>query len=369
MKHQKEKVHSKYYLPLLFLFISTMLMSIGYASINSITAEIDGVAIAKTNIQTGVYVSNYKLLSVTSANAEEQIINYYYGTLINGNITLSDANSSVTYTVEVTNNSSDVYKFDGIKYDSGFFDSENFKVEYEDIELGDRLNANEIKSFKITFTYKDGKAPVDTLNYYINTSFIKLEKYTITYNNIDNSDTLISSIIEDDPINVTLPNSPKNIKVTMDGKELVQDTDYTYIDGVLTITKVTGNVVISKETSGSILPEGNDLTVVIEKSKHSGGDSDGKYSYTIMSITNTRDEVAKDWVIYIKVPDDFTLTQTPYGESSASYENGILTIRKLSWSKDIESGGALTWVSTFEFTTQTPESEFYPFEVTSIINP
>lgn len=108
---KKEKKQMSFYkkcsLFTLIIAIATLMMSIGYASINSITLDIVGSLTAKENIQTGIYVSDYVLASANGTNDKSQKIKKYYGTLINGGIVLDGDSSSVTYTVKVFNNSED----------------------------------------------------------------------------------------------------------------------------------------------------------------------------------------------------------------------------------------------------------------------
>lgn len=365
---KKEKKQMSFYkkcsLFTLIIAIATLMMSIGYASINSITLDIVGSLTAKENIQTGIYVSDYVLASANGTNDKSQKIKKYYGTLINGEIVLDSDSSSVTYTVKVFNNSDDVYKFDGIKYDADslFFDNENIIVEYSDISIGDRVSGMEEKTFTITFRYKDNKA-VDNnvLNYYIDASFIKIPKYKITYNDIDSSDSLPSSILEGDNLEITLTNPPSKLIVTMGDKELVADTDYAYKSGVFTLNNVTGDVVISKDLSA--LPGGNYLEATFSLQN----EQNGTYTYAITAVKNTTSSAVNGWALYIKLPDDAVITNSWGSGITVNLENGILSFTKASseWGEPFPAGGTQSWVGSFTFTSSLSPSDFYPFEYSS----
>ena len=149
-------------------------MGIGYASINSITGEIEGTVIA--NVQNDVFITNVEYVSDVDANINTSKIEYYIGTMMQSTVELSDTNvaSEIKYKVTVYNNSLNNYPFLDVLYDTEsteFYDNENiiFEIDPSGFKVGDTINAKETKEIYITFKYKNGIIPENTvLNSYIN---------------------------------------------------------------------------------------------------------------------------------------------------------------------------------------------------------
>ena len=149
-------------------------MGIGYASINSITGEIEGTVIA--NVQNDVFITNVEYVSDIDANINTSKIEYYIGTMMQSTVELSDTNSEteIKYKVTVYNNSLNNYPFLDVLYDTEsteFYDNENiiFEIDPSGFKVGDTINAKETKEIYITFKYKNGIIPENTvLNSYIN---------------------------------------------------------------------------------------------------------------------------------------------------------------------------------------------------------
>ena len=149
-------------------------MGIGYASINSITGEIQGTAIA--NVQNDVFITNVEYVSDVDANINTSEIKSYKGTLMQSTVELSNTNpsSEIKYKVTVYNNSLNTYPFLNVLYDTEsteFYDNQNiiFEIDSSGFKVGDAINAKETKEIYITFKYKDGVVLENTvLNSYIN---------------------------------------------------------------------------------------------------------------------------------------------------------------------------------------------------------
>ena len=149
-------------------------MGIGYASINSITGEIEGTVIA--DVQNDVFITNIEYVSDVDANINTSKIEYYIGTMMQSTVELSDTNpeTEIKYKVTVYNNSLNNYPFLDVLYDTEsteFYDNENiiFEIDPSGFKVGDTINAKETKEIYITFKYKNGIIPENTvLNSYIN---------------------------------------------------------------------------------------------------------------------------------------------------------------------------------------------------------
>lgn len=155
-------------------------MSIGYASVNSITMDISGEVSSKE--QTGVYITDVEYSSDVNADKNESNIINAYQTVLNSNIVLSsdDKDSSITYKVEVYNSSDYTYYFNesSFLYGDTTYNNLNIVFELSDISHGDLINSGEYKTFYITFKYKDDVLDSNSLTSYINFEF-KIKTYLV----------------------------------------------------------------------------------------------------------------------------------------------------------------------------------------------
>lgn len=159
-------------MPILWLFPLTfaiIFITIGYASFNSITAEITGNIYA--NMQTGVFISNVELINNIDADLNMSNIDYYKGTMMQSSVKLSDTNpnSEIEYKVTVYNNSQNSYHFLGVIYDQEWYNNPDIVFEITGFNIGEVIHANETKEINIIFKYKDEVIPLKTeLSSYLN---------------------------------------------------------------------------------------------------------------------------------------------------------------------------------------------------------
>ena len=165
---------------LIMILISTLIMGIGYASVNSITGEITGTVIAES--QTGVFITDVIYASDVDANSKTSEIQNYLGTMMKSRIELSNSNSSseITYKVIIYNNSNCEYGFEGVIYGDEFYDNKNITFSITGITKGDIIKPKEEKKITITFKYKDGKISENNiLNSYLNFKFTTIYRIAI----------------------------------------------------------------------------------------------------------------------------------------------------------------------------------------------
>ena len=165
---------------LILILISTLVMGIGYASINSITGEITGTAIAEA--QTGVFITDVIYVSNVDANSKTSEIQNYIGTMMKSRIELSEVNDSsqITYKVILYNNSNCEYGFEGVIYGDEYYDNKNIVFSISGINEGDIIKPKEEKEITITFKYKDGKISENSiLNSYLNFKFTTIYRIAI----------------------------------------------------------------------------------------------------------------------------------------------------------------------------------------------
>ena len=198
--NMKEKSKNKDWPYLLFVFIATLFMSVGYAAIDSISLNI-GATVAAT-VQQRVFITDVEYVSNVDADLSNSEIKNFVQSTMNSKIVLSDTNgsSSITYRVTLYNNSDISYYFDEVRYDSSFYDNENIIFTLNGLTRLDEIESNDSLSFTITFSYKDNiVASKDTLNSYLNFAFLK--KYDITYVLYDNVET-VESYLEGENITI-----------------------------------------------------------------------------------------------------------------------------------------------------------------------
>ena len=149
---------SRNILLLFLLLLSILLMGIGYASINSITGEIEVTVIA--DVQSGVFITNIEYVSDVDANINTSKIEYYIGTMMQSTVELSDTNpeTEIKYKVTVYNNSEDSVPFVGVVYDDEYYDNSAITFEVSEFAPGQVIGAKETKDIIITFKYKDTTA-------------------------------------------------------------------------------------------------------------------------------------------------------------------------------------------------------------------
>lgn len=155
-KTKTTKFLASKFIPII-LMIATLFMGIGYASINSITFDIQGSLLAKT--QDGIFITDVKYKNAVNANYEDSRITKIYQTMLESNISLSenDANSSITYEITIYNKNNKTYAFDTVDYLIGndTYSNENITFTLNGINRGDLIYSKEYITFDITFYYKN----------------------------------------------------------------------------------------------------------------------------------------------------------------------------------------------------------------------
>ena len=253
MKDKKIKNYRKFYL--IAIFIATILMSIGYARVESVTDTLAGrVSAVKT---TGIFIYDATINASSPANVYDSNISIMYSTMMQSRVVLNDnVNSTLTMNITIYNKSDDDVYFDNTVYGDNFYDNNNIDFTLNGLTHGQKLAKDANVSFTITFKYTDaykGSNPstfTNTLNSYI--GFIFKKGCSITYTNISGSG-YPSLILEGENLSVNFgSNAPTSIKVigTSTSTEYVLNTDYTYSNGVLTFNGVSESLEIQDASSG-----------------------------------------------------------------------------------------------------------------------
>jgi len=177
--------------PILIL-VATLFMGIGYASINSISLNINGEVIAKA--QDGIYITEVNYVSDVNANLEKSKILNAYQTNLSSNIVLSDtnSNSSATYEITIYNSTDYDYQFDGVEYLLGedTYNNENIIFELDGLQIGDSLKTNKEITFTITFKY-NSQIINNKLKSFLNFKFTIIPYVVATYEYTGNYETFV----------------------------------------------------------------------------------------------------------------------------------------------------------------------------------
>lgn len=162
-------VKNKNMLLLFVLFAMIILMSIGYASINSVTGDIEGTALA--DAQEGVFITNIEYVSDVNASVSNSRVNKFLGTVMDSTMKLSDTdvNSSITYKVTVYNKGTEEAVFQKITYANDFYDNNDIIFDISGFTTGEKIGPGESRDIIIKFKYKGTTVPDNNvLNSYLN---------------------------------------------------------------------------------------------------------------------------------------------------------------------------------------------------------
>ena len=168
--------------PMLIL-VATIFMGVGYASINSISLNINGEVIAK--VQDGVFITEVNYVSDVNANLEESKILNAYQTNLSSNIVLSeiDVNSSITYEVKIYNSSDIDYYFYNVNYLIGdtTYNNENIAFVLDGLSYNTKIVSNSYLTFNITFYYNNTSISNvnNSLKSMLNFNFVEATSYEL----------------------------------------------------------------------------------------------------------------------------------------------------------------------------------------------
>lgn len=351
---------------IILLIISVLFLSVGYASLNSIVMDVDGDLVVKR--QDGVFISDVVYSSGINCDPAYSSINGYAGTLINGNVQLQDvADSSIIYEVTVYNSTNDIYKFDGLKYeyDPELYDNAGIVADFSGINIGDRIGSKELKKFYISFHYLNNQIQDNnSLKYYINALFVKLQNYTITYSDIE-STTLPTSILEGETLTIDfngIISADSTLEIMMNDVKLEANVGYTFENNVLTINNVSGDVKIVKieSSNDNVVTDGdaslelgeNETGLRVVKVMEAEHDWDGTANRYKLTIYNDTEKTITNFRGIIKYKD----ATFSYGDYITSFDNETGTANISCGWMTIPAGGSLS----FEFVIRTTQDGYYP---------
>lgn len=138
--------------PVIIFFVS-LIMAVGYASINSVLMNFGGESFALE--LKGVYITSIE--QVVNDSSEKIDINYAGPTIVNSEVTLDSSNvdSTVRLMITVHNSSKDTYVYMGEFLDNSFYDNNNILYSVVGLKLDDQILAGDYLTFYVDFSFKD----------------------------------------------------------------------------------------------------------------------------------------------------------------------------------------------------------------------
>lgn len=177
---KKKAFKSNIYL-LIILGIS-LFMAIAYASINSISLDIQGIGTAKS--QDGIFIIDALMSNNKNADINNTKISAIYQSNLDSTIALSksDGTSSVTYQITLYNSNNIDFYFYNVNYLLGTetYDNTDIIFKLDGLTYNTIIKSHDYLTFEITFSYKDNKVSSNTvLNSVLNFNFVEATSYEI----------------------------------------------------------------------------------------------------------------------------------------------------------------------------------------------
>lgn len=258
MKSLKRKILSINFV-ILFLTIITILLSIGWSAFNS--SMIIG-SYAYVREQSEVRVTNFSLSSATN-NGIGTYENFGVD-FVTANATLPEANSTITYEVEVTNMQIPNGVTVGILSATGLPEGLSI-LSWSGYNLKDKIcDDNNVldcgsgaqKTFYITVGYTNSSYfNSSKTDYIFDINFTFRNFHSLTYNNISGNHP--SEILDGDDLSIVF-NNTESIEIKVEGvNEYTEGIEYSFNNGSLTVNDVSENLTITKLPSYTITYDAN----------------------------------------------------------------------------------------------------------------
>ena len=143
--------------------------------------NVSGTALASA--QEGVFITDVIYKSNNNASIDDSKIVGFYETLLNSEVVLSPDptidGSSITYTVNVYNNSDINYIYVGTFFEEEFYSNDSITFSYTNLNNETVVQRHQPYSFDITFSYVSGVTPSEEINKLISSLNIKFEPANI----------------------------------------------------------------------------------------------------------------------------------------------------------------------------------------------
>ncbi len=241
------------------LIIVTLFLSIGWSAYGS-TMTMESYAYVR--IPSEIRVTGFSISS--TSNGGVGLYEDYNVHLVTANASLPNANSTITYAVQVTNvqipsgTSMGILSATGLPNNleivswSGYNLKEKICDDYDPTDCGSGAQ----KTFYITVGYKDANSYDSTdTSFVFDIVFDFREYHDITYSGI--SGNYPAGVLDGDDLEITLSNIDPLLLQVMGSYEYLQNTDYTYANGDLLIEDVQESLIIRNLPTYTITYDAN----------------------------------------------------------------------------------------------------------------
>ena len=219
---------------LIIFFSQTM----AYSAIAG-TMNISGLGYAR--IEQNIRITNFSINNTTSSSISQY--EEFNKTQTQSDVVLPNADSTITYNVEITNYGSQdmgIYSITGLP-DNLTYQISNYTMKTKLCSESNICNQGAKKTIQMTIKYRSYNSS-STL-YRLNLSFEFKPMYQIKYNNLINN-SFPSNIMEGETLNINVLDSSNYLQVKM-GNNYLGYSDYTYQNKNLIINNITDHLEIS----------------------------------------------------------------------------------------------------------------------------
>ena len=239
-----KKNYKVYLVTSLILFV-VLSISIGYSAFGT-QLHIDDIVL-EYRIKKDIRVTNLKLFKTTD-DAKSKAAEYNYAS-ISDDIVLPNANSTITYKVQITNIGTEPM---GIFDITGLPSNLTYKLSGYNLKqkICDELRCSQgvIQEFNITIEYADKVSVPEKTEYNIQLNIDFRGFHKVTYVDIDNNG-YPTEVMDGASLNVTfVKNIPSVLQVYHGLEKLYKNQDFTYENGNLKLSSVTDDVKITDLT-------------------------------------------------------------------------------------------------------------------------
>ena len=256
---------NKYIIPLLALaFVSVLSITIGFAALNT-ELSISGEAYVRPDYDT-------RITGLTFKGTEDQGLEKYKYKFTKNSITLFASlptqNSSITYEIDIKNNTNKDY---GITNITGLQSNLEYTIEnynlYDMLCTNKECNNGNTDKILLTIKYKDNGFKSDTIDYAVNLDFKFAYGIDIKYLGFSDISKFPKSFLPGGNVNVNLPSNIVGVMVVKDNKFILANQGYTLNNGILKIPSVKDSLIIANNTATGFVNDGLIMSVLEDSPK------------------------------------------------------------------------------------------------------
>ncbi len=357
MRRRKEKKFNPITIYITLSSLCVVFLTVGFSALQSELSLSDISAIVRPQKDIRITSTTYHTStnSGTISNLDYNVDN------INGTINLPNSNSTVSYTVTVTNIGNTEVGFSNVllsdsrlDYDiSGY--TEGTKLCDDNDNTTCKLGS--VTTFTITIKYKSGASITNSDIDFIATFDFK-NVYTITYMNMSNTTNYPKNILEGETLTVTFSNDvPPTIKIKRGDNTTLPAGTYTYVTSgnnkILTVPNVTSDLIIDRDYAITYILNGGTNhqdnptsyaqsdNITLKDPTYAGNRFDGWYlnsGFTGTRIISTT-QLSGTATLYAKWIPEYTITYTLYGGTNNNNNpTGYIQTDNIAIQNPIQSG-------------------------------